>query len=534
MSVMGLPVVAPNQKKRPPQAPIQPWNQSVVEKGVCLVTLAAREGKSSGIFCKVGSEITVLTSSLLIPSESVSCFATSEFFFKGGSNPDWTVKLNPQVWWEVVGGGMCVVGVIKENRPKYEDEVTPGLMVELEPLKICTDLREYPTAGEKVECIAHPFGMAKVRIDLWVESVDLEEGVMTFEREAGDGCHGAPIIYNGVCVAVLDQPGIGPKADKARLMNKVLPEKYHDDYDAEKEVMTYDSSRMSKVEFDHLMLAKKKKEEAQKGKLTKEEVEEAVRAVQQGNLESLIKMQYKVGMDAMRNWTDFNGRSLIHFCSFYSCAVSLAGLRRQGYNIHAKTKHGDTAVHIACYQGAIDCLKLLHKWGASLVTANNSGDRPAHKAALRGRVDILAFLHNSGVDIYSPFNGQGLTPLDLAKESGTWETVKLLEAAQSQAEEKMNKAMDDGNTSEILAGLHVPGFYKVPENWPKHMRPGPGTAENREIRTRESTRGKDSTQFDELPDTRLYLRAKTPQDSKRALGKVKKKKARDGVDDWFA
>ena len=126
-------------------------------------------------------------------------------------------------------------------------QVTPGLMVELEPLKICTDLREYPSAGEKVECIAHPFGMAKVRIDLWVESVDLEEGVMTFEREAGDGCHGAPIIYNGVCVAVLDQPGIGPKADKARLMNNVLPEKYHDDYDAEKEVMTYDSSRMSKV-----------------------------------------------------------------------------------------------------------------------------------------------------------------------------------------------------------------------------------------------------------------------------------------------
>ena len=140
------------------------------------------------------------------------------------------------------------------------------------------------------------------------------------------------------------------------------------------------------------------------------------------------------------------------------------------------------------------------------------------------------------MDIYSPFNGQGLTPLDLAKESGTWETVKLLEAAQLQAEEKLNKAMDDGNTSEILAGLHVPGFYKVPENWPKYMRPGPGTAENRDLRTRESTRGKDSTEFDELPDTRLYLRAKTPQDSKRALGKVKIKKAKargEEGSDWF-
>ena len=92
--------------------------------------------------------------------------------------------------------------------------------------------------------------------------------------------------------------------------------------------------------------------------------------------------------------------------------------------------------------------------------------------------------------------------------------------------------MFDGNTSEILAGLHVPGFYKVPENCRNTC--AQDLAENRDLRTRESTGGKDSTEFDELPDTRLYLRAKTPQDSKRALGKVKKKKAKDGIDDWFA
>ena len=186
-------------------------------------------------------------------------------------------------------------------------------------------------------------------------------------------------------------------------------------------------------------------------------------------------------------------------------------------------------MHIASYHGAIDCLKLLMRWGASFIAANKAGDRPAHKATLRNRVDVLAFLHNSGVDIFSPLNGQGLSPLDIAKESGTWETVQLLKAAQVQAELKARKALNSGNTSEVLAGLHVPGFYKVPENWPKHLRPGPGTAENRDLRTRESTRGNDSTEMDQEPYKRLYLKAKTPQDSQRALSKKK-----TFVDQWFA
>ena len=62
-----------------------------------------------------------------------------------------------------------------------------------------------------------------------------------------------------------------------------------------------------------------------------------MRAVRQGNLESLIKLQYSVGIDVIRNWEDFNGRNLIHFCAFYGNAVSLAGLKRQGYSLHAKT-----------------------------------------------------------------------------------------------------------------------------------------------------------------------------------------------------
>jgi hypothetical protein len=148
-------------------------------------------------------------------------------------------------------------------------------------------------------------------------------------------------------------------------------------------------------------------------------------------------------------------------------------------------------VHIVSYQGSLECLKLLHGWGCSLVIANKNGERPAHKAAIRGRLDILAYLANNGVDISSPKNSQGLTPLDLAQESGTWETVKLLEAAERPPSRAQRHSEDgrDKNTCEALIEMHVPNFYKTPENWPPHLPPGPGTAENRGIRTRESTRG---------------------------------------------
>lgn len=206
------------------------------------------QGKAAGIFCKVGSEITILTTSLIIPSESVACFATAEFFFSGSSTPHHTVQLNPQIIYERVNNGMVILGVPKLGKPKYEDKITQGLMVELNPLKLCTNLSLFPGGGDVVTLIAHPFGQAKVRQDLYVESVgernceelrstnfilttsprsysyhcsDLEEGILTFETAAGDGCHGAPIIFGGLCVAILEQPGIGPKANKARLMSKV-------------------------------------------------------------------------------------------------------------------------------------------------------------------------------------------------------------------------------------------------------------------------------------------------------------------------
>ena len=155
----------------------------------------------------------------------------------------------------------------------------------------------------------------------------------------------------------------------------------------------------------------------------------------------------------------------------------------------------------------------------SLTCANVHGDRPSHKAVLRGRMNILAYLHNCGVDVATPLNGQGLSPLDISKESGTWECRKLLEMAKQEAE------------LTGVGALHVPGFYKIPENWPSVLPPGPGTGENRDIRTRESTRGKETNGNMRGTETQGFLKASNKDESKRALNIINKSRQRAKKDE---
>ena len=65
------------------------------------------------------------------------------------------------------------------------------------------------------------------------------------------------------------------------------------------------------------------------------------------------------------------------------------------------------------------------------------------------------------------------------------------------------------------------------------MAPGPGTAENHDIRTRESTRGdqeRGGGENDLKGNKGLYLRAKTREDSKRAERKI----LQEGNNSWIS
>ena len=63
------------------------------------------------------------------------------------------------------------------------------------------------------------------------------------------------------------------------------------------------------------------------------------RHVVRGEADVKIGMALHTTFQSIRKaWKDFNGRSLVHFAAFYCNPISLSGLRRQGYNLHAKVR----------------------------------------------------------------------------------------------------------------------------------------------------------------------------------------------------
>jgi len=551
MSAVGVPVISRKEKFNPPQAANEVFFQNDSEMAICMVTLSARDNaKQTGLFCKSGSELVVLVTQLLVPNKSSAAFASAEFFFTGGGTAEHITNLDPDIYFELLPNDVAVIGVPKTSAPKYEEFGSKGSFIDLQPMRLCTDpFMEYPRPGAYVLLIAHPFGRAKAFFELQVRSIDMKNGKVHFTEPAPEGCHGAPLLFDDKCFAILNQPRIRELATTGNLIHTIIGKGLdvgEDDDDIDDENDEFDADEFAsehKNDDGEVTQLEEKESEEEEGtivlsniskflpndttnvdvtktvapnSLSIKDVDKITRAVEKGNLEAILWMQHKVGLDTLRNWRDFNGRTLVHFAAFYSNPVSLSGLKRQGYSLSETTKVGDTAVHIACYNGSLPCLKLLHKWGCSLTAINLHGDRPSHKAALRGRLDVLAYLHNCGVDVASPLNGQGLSPLDISKESGSWDCRKLLEAAKQEAE------------ATSVGKLHVPGFYKVPENWPSVLPPGPGTRENRDIRTRESTRGQETNgnQRGIETGTMGYLKAKNKGESKRALNIIRKTRRR--------
>ena len=159
---------------------------SLLSCSVCLVALAARSGsKATGLFCKWGSEMCILTNQLLISSEPVACFATAEFFISGACTAQHTVKLNPQVLFEQLDySKMTLIGFPKSGRPKFHDEENRGKMQELPPTDLCADPDFYPYVGETCDLVGHPFGNAKEKHELVVSGMNERKGIITFKVSA--------------------------------------------------------------------------------------------------------------------------------------------------------------------------------------------------------------------------------------------------------------------------------------------------------------------------------------------------------------
>jgi hypothetical protein len=204
-SAIGVPVVSRREVFYAPLKRLDPWKQSDPEKAVCIVTLAARDSaKATGIFCKIGPELVVLCTTMLIGSESSGSFATAEFYSTGAAKPEHHVKLDPKIMYESMDirmeggkgqlerergggvrqseegrsggrrksssssqqrnskqveeedhmieleeGGMAILGCPKSGAPKFEVEGgKKGVFIDLPPMELCTNLMQLPKVGE--------------------------------------------------------------------------------------------------------------------------------------------------------------------------------------------------------------------------------------------------------------------------------------------------------------------------------------------------------------------------------------------------
>jgi ankyrin repeat protein len=73
----------------------------------------------------------------------------------------------------------------------------------------------------------------------------------------------------------------------------------------------------------------------------------------------------------------------------------------------------------------VSALEVLRAHGASLIPLDKFGSAPLHFAANQGQADAVAWLAARGAQLRQT-NAEGLSPMALAIESGSWLTAKAL------------------------------------------------------------------------------------------------------------
>ena len=102
-------------------------------------------------------------------------------------------------------------------------------------------------------------------------------------------------------------------------------------------------------------------------------------------------------------------------------------LINNGANIDTQSAQGFTPSLIAAQEGYLKVLQALAEAGANLETPGGSFEMtPLAIAAIQGELDIVQFLKDKGVNLDAK-DKDGKTALDLAKELGNDDIVKVLE-----------------------------------------------------------------------------------------------------------
>lgn len=98
----------------------------------------------------------------------------------------------------------------------------------------------------------------------------------------------------------------------------------------------------------------------------------------------------------------------------YGSAGGLKFFLKRVDDVNVADERGWTALHWAASKGAVDCAALLLAAKAEAGRLSADGDSPLHLAAHLGNMEIQRLLIKHGADMRAK-NGQGLTPIELAK-----------------------------------------------------------------------------------------------------------------------
>jgi ankyrin repeat protein len=136
--------------------------------------------------------------------------------------------------------------------------------------------------------------------------------------------------------------------------------------------------------------------------------------------------------DLVKNVEDLNvvnqvGQTPLHVAAINGETTVGAYITECGGDVSIKDVNGNTALHLAAMNNRRLFVSML-LWGeADMLDTNNEGNTAMHEAAKRGFYPVIfVMMQNGGQDVLKVKNKDGKTPMDLARESGSQETIECL------------------------------------------------------------------------------------------------------------
>ncbi|PIA69629.1 ankyrin repeat domain-containing protein [Pseudomonas sediminis] len=126
------------------------------------------------------------------------------------------------------------------------------------------------------------------------------------------------------------------------------------------------------------------------------------------------------------NTPDEDGYYPLHHAAMDECAKNedVKALLVAGAELEARTRHGRTALHLACLSGNHHIVKFLISVGANIAAIDEDGNTPIHMA-VEGSNSSIKLLLDAGAQI-DPINNERKTPLIFACEIGKVGAIKNL------------------------------------------------------------------------------------------------------------